>query len=498
MLDLHSLSTGEFSQWDTPLLTALQESGNRPHAPFYVPGHKRGQGISPQLSDVLGNAVFRYDLPELPEFGNLFPPEGVMQAAQELAAKAFGAENTWFLANGSTSGVIAAILATCGDGDKIILPRNVHQSAIAGLILSGAIPIFIHPVYDPEFDLPYNVTPEALKRAIAQHPETKAVLITSPTYQGVCANIKAIVEVTQSNHLPLIVDAAHGAHFGFHPDFPASPLTLGADVVIQSLHKTLGALTQASLLHSQGTRVSATALTSALQCLQSSSPSHLLFASLDAARQQVATEGKDLLEKALDLAQGTIRKINEISELALFSPTLPQLGCHALDPTRITIDVSRLGFTGFAADEILHKELGVTAELPTAKTLTFVITFGNTEEDIEALEAGLKTLKSKQTAEPIRRLAVSSLPPLAPCISPRKAFFGAKEVLPLSATVGKISAELVCPYPPGIPVLMPGEKITQEAVAYLKQVLQFGSNVNLTGCSDPSLKQLQVMNEESS
>ncbi len=495
MIDPNLGSGGEFSQWDTPLLAALQSSGNRPHAPFYVPGHKRGRGISSQLSHLLGKAVFRYDLPELPEFGNLLPPEGVMKAAQDLAANAFGADETWFLANGSTSGVMGAILATCGDGDQIILPRNVHQSAIAGLILSGAIPIFIHPVYDPEFDLAYTIAVKDLEGAIAQHPEAKAILITSPTYQGVCADIKAIAEIAHSYHLPLIVDAAHGAHFGFHREFPPSPLTLGADVVIQSLHKTLGALTQASLLHLQGKRVSATALTSALQCLQSSSPSHLLLASLDAARQQVATEGKDLLERAFGLAQRAKARIEKISELALFSPVCPQSGCYALDPTRITIDISRLGLTGFAADEILHEQLGVTAELPTAKTLTFVITFGNTERDIEALGEGLNALIEQTTAETISQLPISSLPPLAPCISPRQAFFAAKEVLPLSATVGKISAELVCPYPPGIPVLMPGERITREALAYLEQVLKSRSLVNITGWSDPSFKQLQVMEE---
>ena len=493
MLDPDQRSVGEFSQWDTPLLTALQQSGNRLHAPFYVPGHKRGRGISSRLCDVLGNAVFRYDLPELPEFGNLFPPEGVMKTAQELAAKAFGADETWFLANGSTAGVMGAILATCGEGDKLILPRNVHQSAIAGLILSGAIPIFIHPVYDPSFDLAYTIAVKDLESAIAQHPETKAVLITSPTYQGVCADIETIAELTHAYDIPLVVDAAHGAHFGFHHEFPPSPLTLGADVVIQSLHKTLGALTQASLLHLQGQRVSATALTSALQCLQSSSPSHLLLASLDAARQQVAIEGKDLLEGALRLAQRATARIEEMSELALFSPTLPQSGCYALDPTRITIDISGLGLTGFAADAILHEQLGVTAELPTAKTLTFVITFGNTEGDIEALGEGLNALTERKTAEKISQLTLSSLPPSAPCISPRQAFFATKEVLPLSATVGKISAELVCPYPPGIPVLMPGEKITEEAVAYLEQILKLGRNVSITGCSDPSCKQLQVM-----
>ncbi|MDR9402626.1 MAG: aminotransferase class I/II-fold pyridoxal phosphate-dependent enzyme [Halothece sp. Uz-M2-17] len=491
------IDSDELSQKNTPLLDALQDSSHRDQAPFYVPGHKRGKGISSPLLTLLGKDVFRYDLPELPEFGNLLPAEGVMKQAQDLAAQAFGADQTWFLANGSTSGVIAAILGTCGDGEKIILPRNVHQSAIAGLILSGAIPIFINPVYDSIFDLPYNITPTALESAIAQHPDSKAIFITSPTYQGVCADIAAIAQLAHSYNIPLIVDAAHGAHFGFHPQFPPSPLTLGADIVIHSVHKTLGALTQASLLHLQGQRLSATALTSALQCLQSSSPSHLLLASLDAARQQVATAGEKLLGQALGLAQQVTQDLQAIPEITLFSPSTPQPSCRAIDPTRITIDVSGLGLTGFAADEMLHEQLAVTAELPTAKTLTFVITFGNTEADIETLGKGLRKLKERKTAEKISSLTVSSLPPLAPCISPRQAFFGEKETLPLSVAVGKISAELICPYPPGIPVLMPGELITTEAVSYIQQVLALGSNVSITGCSDSSLETLQVWKRSS-
>jgi arginine/lysine/ornithine decarboxylase len=489
------MSANEFSQRDTPFLDTLKNSGNRPHAAFYVPGHKRGKGIPSPLSNLLGETVFRYDLPELPEFGNLFPPEGVMKTAQDLAAQAFGADETWFLANGSTSGVIASLLATCGEGDKVILPRNVHSCAIAGLIFSGAIPIFINPIYDANFDLPYTITPTALKQTLSQHQDAKAILIVSPTYQGVCADIEALTQVAHSYNIPLLVDAAHGAHFGFHPQLPASPLSFRADVVIQSLHKTLGALTQASLLHLKGKRVSRAALASGLQCLQSSSPSHLLFASLDAARQQVATEGEKLLGEALTLAEQAKVEIETLPELSLFAPSFPQPGCQEVDPTRITIDVSPLGLTGFAADEILHDELGVTAELPTAKTLTFVVTFGNTPADIEALVAGLRKLKAQYVHNTILFSKLSCLPPLAKCISPRQAFFSPKKVLPLKETVGKISAELVCPYPPGVPVLMPGEIITADALHYLQQVFTLGSKISIRGCSDASLNQLQVMAE---
>ena len=477
----------------TPFLDALKNSGNSPQAAFYVPGHKQGKGISPQLSELFGESVFRYDLPELPEFGSLFPPDGAMKTAQDLAANAFGAEKTWFLANGSTSGVMAAILATCGDGDKIILPRNVHQSAIAALIFSGAIPIFINPIYDPQFDLPYSITPKALEETLSQHQDAKAVFLVSPTYQGICADIPALSAITHAYDLPLIVDAAHGAHFGFHPQLPASPLTQGADVVIQSVHKTLGALTQASLLHLQGEKVNSTRLATALQCLQSSSPSHLLFASLDAAREQVATQGKDLFDYTLDLVARGKAGIEENSKITLLNPSLPQAGCYDLDATRITINLEQLGLTGFAADEILHQELGVTAELPTAKTLTFVVTFGNTNTDIDTLITGLNQLRQYQPQTSLVPPQLSGLPPLADCFSPRKAFFSAKQTLPLAEAVGEISTEFVCPYPPGIPVLIPGEKITPETLDYLQQIFQLSRNITITGCSDATLKTLQVI-----
>ena len=478
---------------NTPFFDALKNSGNRPHAAFYVPGHKQGKGISAKLSELWGEKVFRYDLPELPEFGDFLPATGVMKTAQDLAAQTFGADQSWFLANGSTSGVMAAILATCRDGDKIILPRTVHSCAIGGLIFSGAIPIFINPVYDANFDLPYTITPEAVEQTLSQHDDIKAILVVSPTYQGVCADIQALANIAHSYNIPLLVDAAHGAHFGFHPQFPLSPLALGADVVIQSAHKTLGALTQASLLHLQGKRVNPTSIEFALQCLQSSSPSHLLLASLDVAREQVQTQGNQLLNRAFVLSEEARSQIKTLSDISLFSPPCPEAGCHQLDPTRITIDVSALGLTGFAADEILHEQCAVTAELPTARTLTFVVTFGNYRDDITALIDGLRQLTQEKQHDTVLFPQISHLPSIGQFISPRATFFGKKKALPISETVGKISAELLCPYPPGIPVLMPGEIITKEAINYLQEMLSFGKNVSIRGGSDRDLNQIQVL-----
>ncbi len=487
-----------------PLLEALQAYTQQYHAPFYAPGHKRGRGIPKPLEDLLGASVFRADLPELPDLDNLFAPEAVIQQAQELAAAAFGADRTWFLVNGSTSGVVAAILATCGTGDKILLPRNIHQSAIAGLVLSGAVPVFINPEYDPVTDLAYSITPAAVAAALKKYPDAKAVMMLYPTYQGVCGDVSAIAQLVHQHNIPLLVDEAHGPHFAFHPDLPPSALSVGADLTVQSTHKVLGAMTQASMLHIQGKRVDANRLSKALQLVQSTSPSYLLLASLDAARQQMALQGEQLMTQTLHLADEARNKIGQIPRLSLLE-SVKTPGFFALDRTRLTVRVSELGLSGFEADEIFHQQLGVIAELPTLHHLTFIISLGNTEADIEQLVQAFSTItlehyrpKSTTPWEEVFHRWKSELlfihPSsfiLHPELSPRDAFFAATETLPIDQTPDRISAELVCPYPPGIPALMPGELINPAALEYLQQVLTLGGNI--TGCSDPSLKTLKVV-----
>ena len=503
------------SQTKTPLLDALRDRTNHPHAPFYAPGHKRGQGISGPLVDLFGATVFRSDLPELPELDNLFNPEGAIAAAQDLAAEAFGAKSTRFLANGSTCGIIAAILATSGPGDKIILPRNIHSSAISGLILSGAIPIFVNPEYDRTWDIANSITPEATASALEQHPDAKAVMMVYPTYHGVCGDLRAIAQITHQYNIPLLVDEAHGAHFNFHPNLPEPALSAGADLTVQSIHKTLGAMTQASMLHVKGDRIDIQKLNRALQLVQSTSPSYILLASLDAARQQIALHGEQLMTQTLLLAEKARSRISLIPGLSVLEP-LNTPGFAALDRTRLTVKVSDLGITGFAADEILHSELAVTAELPMPQHLTFIISLGNTETDIDNLVKALTILEGRRKKEEGRRkkeegrekkeerrrkreegrfaqspnLPLSHSPPL---LSPREAFFFPAETLAADKAVDRLSAELICPYPPGIPVLMPGEIITPEAVDYLQQVLTAGGKI--TGCSDRGLQTLKVVRQ---
>jgi len=483
-------------QGKTPLLDALWECADQNHAAFYTPGHKRGQGISPNLANCFGSTVFKFDLPELPELDNLFAPQGVIQEAQQLAAAAFGAEYTWFLVNGSTCGVEAAILATCDAGDKIILPRNLHSAAVSGLIISGAIPVFVNPEYDSVLDIAHSITPEGVANALKEHPDAKAVMMVYPTYYGVCGDVSAIASLAHNYNIPLIVDEAHGAHFAFHPDLPISALAAGADLTVQSIHKTLGAMTQASMLHVQGKRINRDRISKSLQLLQSTSPSYLLLASLDAARQQMALQGKQLMHSTLQLAITARKRINQIPGLSVLECTHPTPGFHALDVTRLTITVSGLGLTGFTADEILHQHLDVTAELPSLQHLTFIISLGNTHADIEKLINAFTMVSQRYQTD-----CLTIKPPLWEDffskmgnrlqISPRAAFFAETETLPIDETSDRICTELVCPYPPGIPILMPGEIITLAALAYLKQVQKMGGFIS--GCADNSFGTLKVV-----
>ncbi|MEH2346597.1 MAG: aminotransferase class I/II-fold pyridoxal phosphate-dependent enzyme [Nostoc sp.] len=485
------------NQNQTPLLDALKACADRSHAPFYTPGHKQGEGISQPLADLLGTKIFRADLTELADLDNLFSPQGVIQAAQQLAAEVFGASQTWFLVNGSTCGIEAAILATCGTGDKIILPRNVHSSAIAGLILSGAIPIFLNPEYDPVLDIAHSITPNAVQSALQQHPDAKAVLIVYPTYYGVCGDLSAIANITHQYNIPLLVDEAHGAHFAFHPELPTPALAAGADLTVQSIHKVLGAMTQASMLHIQGDRIDCDRISKALQLVQSTSPSYLLLASLDAARQQMALHGKMLMSRTLQLANEARTKISQIPGLSLLFVGLGESpGFVTLDETRLTVTVSGLGLTGFEAEEILDEKFAVTAEFASLQHLTFIISLGNTPADIEQLVQSFTTL-AKEYRRTNLNVTSSNLQNILTTqgytlhFSPREAFFAVSETLPLAQTSDRICAEIVCPYPPGIPVLMPGEVITNPVLNYLEQIQGMGGFIS--GCNDTSFKTLKVV-----
>lgn len=490
-------------QTQAPLLEALTQSSQRPHAPFYAPGHKRGQGIPAPLKGLLGERVFRADLPELPELDNLFAPAGAIAHAQALAAEAFGAEQTWFLVNGSTCGLEAAVLAVCRPGDKIIVPRHAHRSVVSALILSGAVPVWVQPEYDPDWDLVLGVGVTAIATALAHHPDSRAILLVSPTYQGLCSDVAKLAHLAHEHGVPLLVDEAHGPHFAFHPDLPTPALAAGADLVVQSTHKVLAAMTQASMLHVQGQRIDRERLQQALQLTQSTSPSYLLLASLDAARQQVALTGRARLAATLALARQVRSHLAPLPGLRVWGElaTPGPGGSYPFDLTRLTVEVAGLGLSGFAADEILHGDLGVTAELPTLRHLTFILSLGNVPDDGERLVSAFTQLSQHHCGprpEPgkdrIELWEGEAKQPLAiqvPDLPPRAAFFAAAERVPVREAIGRLSAATLCPYPPGIPLVLPGERITAQALQSLQQIHQAGGLI--TGCAEASLAHLAVI-----
>jgi arginine decarboxylase len=482
---------------NTPMIDALDAFSRADPTLFCTPGHKQGKAIPAAMARLIGNQAYGIDLPDLPGF-NLFEPDGYIAAAQVLAAQTFGAAQTWFLVNGSTVGVMASILATCGPGDKIIVPRNVHRSAIAGLILSGAHPVFIAPEYDPQWDLVHCITPASVAAALAQYPETKAVLMVSPTYHGVGGDVGAIAQLAHQHNIPLLVDEAHGAHFGVHPDLPPTALTLGADLVVQSTHKTLCALTQASMLHQQGSIVDGRRVSAVLQMLQSSSPSNLLLASLEATCQQMKENGQALMAQTLALAHAARESISSIPGLSILSqPQTPTAGFCYLDATRLTVDVSGCGLNGFTADEICTKQFGIIAELPTLRHLTFILSLGNGQADVDRLICALQSLSQdssldKGTLFSTFRWTADTFPVMeCPPLSPRDAFFTPRTSIPIAQAAGYISAETLCPYPPGIPITLPGERITSAQIEVLQQIQASGGLI--VGCADQSLQTIGVV-----
>ena len=483
---------------ETPLLDALAIASTRHHTPFYTPGHKHGRGVSPPLKTLLGPKVFRADLPELPELDNLFAPEGSIHEAQQLAAEAFGAEATYFLANGSTCGIEAAILAVCAPGEKILVPRNAHRSVLAGLVLSGAHPIYLAPASNSQWDLALGMTAAHVDNALRKHPDIQAVVVVSPNYQGICTDVAAIAQRVHAHGATLIVDEAHGAHLSFHEQLPMGAIAGGADIVIQSTHKVLSALTQASMLHVQGARVNREQLGQALQLTQSTSPNYLLLASLDAARWQMATEGHALIARTLGIVDRVRAALARLPPLSVLSPKdiVGMSGNFQLDLTRLVVDVSALKMSGFTADDFLHTQMGVTAELPTLRQLAFIVSLGNTLEDGNRLVDALQTLVERSPDLDHDLITLSAPGDTAPLISlppmpPRDAFFAPTRTVDISAAVGKVSANALCPYPPGIPTVLPGEVITAEAIALLQQIQRFGGVI--TGSPDPDVQTIRIV-----
>ncbi|KAK6126620.1 hypothetical protein DH2020_039630 [Rehmannia glutinosa] len=483
-----------------PLVSALKTSAEENAASFHFPGHNRGRAAPSSLAHLIGTRPFQHDLPELPELDDLFAPAGPILEAQKQAAELFGASETWFLVGGSTCGVQAAIMATCSPGDILVLPRNSHISAISAMVLSGVTPKYIVPEYDPKWDIAGGITPsqasavdEAIKELEMEGRKPAAVLVISPSYHGICSDITIISKICHKNKIPLIVDEAHGAHFGFHRQLPSSALSQGADLVVQSTHKVLCSLTQSSMLHFSGNFVDRERICRCLQTLQSSSPSYLLLASLDASRAQLSDNRETIFNRAIELAVEAKNMIDKFPGISIIDildfPKFP-----AIDPLRLTIGVRDLGLSGFEADDILCRDFKVISELVGTQSITFAFNLGTKREHVLRLVSGLEYLSAtffpsvKRTIDVIANLAVFD--DVEMILSPRDAFFAHKRKVSIDESVGKICGELICPYPPGIPVLIPGEVITESAVKYLLHVKSKGAAIS--GAADCLLSSLVV------
>lgn len=495
---------------DALILNALLERVKGHYFGFHTPGHHNAQGLHPRLVNAWNDVGLKLDLSELPGLDNLAAPTEIIDQAQNLAAETFRVEKTWFLINGSTVGICAAIMATCRPGDQILIPRNIHQSVLSGIILVGARPVMITPQFDPIWGLAYPINSKQIQAALQQYPDIKAVLVTSPTYEGLCPDLLNITKLVHDWHIPLIVDEAHGSHFQFHAQFPMSAIQAGADVIIQSTHKTLSAFTQAAMLHQQGSRVSQARISQCLRILQSSSPSYLLLASLDMARDQMTTEGESLWNSILELATDLQQSLEHIPKAIQFSTQFlpPNI---TLDPTRITLGTWPLQITGYRADDYLDQYHQVTAELPTVNYLTFILGLGHTRDDINTLVKGWQDLittindneQDKQlyiqeweTLHQMGQLSPNHESITTPLIEPRSAFFAAHQQVPQAHAINQISAEWICPYPPGIPWLFPGELITESILAQLIAIQQAGGTI--TGASDPTLQTLMIIEPDQS
>jgi arginine decarboxylase len=481
-----------------PYLEAVTAYGFRGSSRFHVPGHKGGDGADPGLRAALGARALLLDVPQDIEGIDLGPSPTPYERAEQLAAEAYGASRTWFLTNGATQGNHALCLALAPPGGRVIVQRNSHASVIDGLVLSGGSTTFVSPEYDDELGMALGVTPEALAQALGDQPTATAAFIVSPTYYGMAADIEGCVAVAHEAGVALVVDNAWGAHFGFHPELPASPLALGADAVLTSTHKIVGSLTQSAMLHlghqSQPPRIDGGALARAIRLVRSTSPSSLLLASLDSARRQLAVHGNALLGATLAAAVVAGRRIDEIPGCALVGGALVGLpGVAGWDPLRMVVDVRGTGCTGYEVAAALRGSYDTYAELATHAVLVFVLGLGPDNEPLERLP-----LELAETVKRIARPGMQEQVPRPPAsfdndspVTPREAFLGPSEAVPIDEAIGRISCEAVAGYPPGVPTLLPGERVTAEVIAYLRELT--GAGARLHGASDPSFATVRVL-----
>lgn len=479
----------------TPLFTTLKEHAKRNPIQFHIPGHKKGQGMDPEFRDFIGPNALSIDLINIAPLDDLHHPKGAIREAQQLAAEAFGADYTFFSVQGTSGAIMTMILSVVSPGDKIIVPRNAHKSIMSALILAGAIPIFVHPVMDHRLGIAHGVTANEIEKTLDAHPDTKAVVVINPTYYGIAGNLREIVELVHRRGIPVLVDEAHGVLTHFHDRLPLSAMDAGADLAATSVHKLGGSLTQSSVLNVKEGLVNPNRVQSIISMLTTTSTSYILLASLDTARRYLVMEGKAAIERALALADYARKKINEIPGLLCIGREwLGSDALYDLDEMKLTIHLEHLNITGYEAEKWLRENHNIEVELSDLYNILCLITLGDTKETVDALIHALNDL-SKHFYTPgckgVKEIILPDLPELA--ISPRDAFYSETVTIPLAESAGRIIAEFIMIYPPGIPILLPGERITQENIEYIQEHLEAGLPVQ--GTEDPEVKMVRVIKE---
>jgi len=464
-----------------------------------MPGHKGGGMAGNALADFLGKTVFAADVTNVPGMDDLHQTYGVIKEAQEIAATTFGADYTYFLINGSSCGLQAMVMTVCNPRDSILVPRNMHRSILSGIILSGAVPVFFRPEYHREYNIPLGVTAESINRCLDRHPGVKAVMLVNPTYHGITSDISSIARIVHDRGIPLLVDEAHGPHLYFHRELPPTAMDCGADAVVQGTHKILSAFTQASMLHLKGRLINRQRLEATLRLLQSTSTSYLLLASLDAARAQMSTQGRELVQHALELAGYIRSECNKIRGLSSFGvEIIGKSGVSGLDPCKVTISVKNLEVTGLWVEQWLRANRNIQVEMSDVFNILLIVTSGNCQQEAIYLLQALREMSEMPdkncsgTAWQSNLTDFNLLPDIPELlVSPREAFGSPVNVLPLENTVGRISTEIISCYPPGVPVICPGERITREVIEYLLTMRDLG--IHFQGCADPALNTVRVM-----
>ncbi len=482
----------KFTQHNAPIYEALSKHKKNRVVPFDVPGHKGGRG-NPELTEFLGIDCLKVDVNSMKPLDNLIHPVSVIKAAEELAAEAFGADAAFFMVNGTTAAVQAMIMSTCKSGDKIIMPRNVHRSSINALVVCGAVPVYVNPGVNHQLGIPLGMAVEEIERAIKEHPKAKAILINNPTYYGVCSNLLEIVRLAHNSGMKVLVDEAHGAHFYFGEKLPISAMAAGADMAAVSMHKTGGSLTQSSFLICKND-IDPGYVRQIINLTQTTSGSYLLLSSLDLARKNMVLNGKEIIAKTLELAEYARNEINKIGGYYAFSEELINGDTiYDFDRSKLSVNTGAIGLAGIEVYDLLRDEYDIQIEFGDIGNILAMITAGDRAFEIERLISALSEIKRLYGKDKVGLLTHEYIDPEV-VLTPQKAFYSDKKSLPLKECAGHISGEFVMCYPPGIPILAPGERITGEIIDYIIYAKEKGSV--MTGPKDMKVEHINIVDFE--